>query len=90
MPDHRFDLTRVGGIQKFSDAKLQAAIDSAVKRQKKDGLIVVAHTDSEDGGRAWLSAAYRFGDEVAVVAAVYKEYHKPFRYGAEVVWTPDW
>jgi hypothetical protein len=90
MPDHRFDLTRVGGIQKFSDAKLQAAIESAVRRQTKDGLIVVAHADSEGNGQAYLSAAYRFGDEVAIVAAVYKERHKPFSFGGEVVWTPDW
>ncbi len=89
MPDHRFDLTRVDGKNLFSDSKLQEAIESAVRRQSKDGLIVVGHADSDDGGRAYLSVAYRFGDEVTIVAAAYKERSKPMSYGAEVVWTPD-
>jgi 2-methylcitrate dehydratase PrpD len=89
-PLARFALTETQGIRRFNDAKLQEAIESAVKRQTKDGLIVVAHADSDNGGSAYLSAAYRFNNEISVVAAAYKEYHKPFRYGAEVVWTPDW
>lgn len=82
----KFGLVEENGIKRFGDAKLQEAINSAISRQTKDGLIVVAHADND---KAYLSAAYKASNTVTIVAAAYKEYHKPFRYGAEVIWTPD-
>ena len=82
-----FALTESNGIRRFSDKKLQSAIDAAIARRKPDRpLVVVAHADGE---KAYLSAAYHAGNEWTIVAAAYKDYDEPFRYGAEVVWTPD-
>jgi hypothetical protein len=70
----------------FTDYSLQRAIDRAVANLPKDHTTaIVAHVDNEEG--ASLSAVVRVNDEWKLSATLVKGWDKPFKYGAEVVWS---
>lgn len=73
------------GIRRFSDAKIQAAVDRALFLRGDSPLAVVAHADL-DG--AALSVVGKIGDKWSVVASCYKPYKGQLAAEAEVVWTP--
>ena len=82
-----FAITETNGIRRFSDSKLDEAINAAIARKKTDkDLVVVGHIDRN---KLYFSALYKIGDDFSVVAAAYKEREAPqWDYGAEVIWTP--
>jgi hypothetical protein len=70
----------------FGDYSLQRAIDRAVANLPADHTIAaVAHVDDVEG--ASLSMVVRVNDEWKVSATIVKEWDKPFKYGAEVIWS---
>lgn len=70
----------------FSDFSLQRAIDRAVSNLPPGHTIaMVAHVDNMEG--ASLSMVVKINNEWKVDATVVKEWDKPFKYGAEVVWS---
>lgn len=70
----------------FSDYSLQRAIDRAVANLPSDhSLAAVAHVDNVEG--ASLSMIVRVNDEWKLAGTIVKEWDKPFKYGAEVVWS---
>ena len=74
------------GYKPFSDYSLQRAIDRAVANLPTDHTVAaVAHVDNEEG--ASLSMVVRVNDEWKLSATVVKGWDKPFKYGAEVVWS---
>lgn len=69
----------------FSDAALQRAINrAAANLDSDDNAVLVAHVDDADG--ASLSLAIRVNDEWKLQGTVVKEWDKPFKFGADVVW----
>jgi hypothetical protein len=76
----------VGGYKPFSDYSLQRAIDRAVANLPADHTFAaVAHVDNVEG--ASLSMVVRVNDEWKLSGTIVKEWDKPFKYGAEVVWS---
>lgn len=74
------------GTPIFSDVSLQRAISRAVANLPADhNFAVVAHVDNDEG--ASLSAIVRVNDEWRLQGSVVKGFDKPFKYGAEVVWS---
>jgi hypothetical protein len=73
------------GIRRFSDEKIQAAVDRALVLRGDRPFAVVAHADL-DG--AALSVVGKIGDKWSIVASCYKPYKGALAAEAEVVWTP--
>jgi hypothetical protein len=73
------------GIRRFSDDKIQAAVERALLLRGDRPFAVVAHADL-DG--AALSVVGKIGDKWSVVASCYKPYQGKLAAEAEVVWTP--
>ena len=88
-----FALTETNGIRRFTDSKLDEAINAAIIRKRPDkDLVVVGHVDQD---KIYFSALYKLGDDFSVVAAAYKskwlsaeEDQGKWGFGAEVAWTP--
>lgn len=82
-----FALTETNGVRRFSDSKLDEAINAAIARKNPDkDLVVVGHIDRN---KLYFSALYKMGDNFSVVAAAYKSRSAPdWDVGAEVIWTP--
>jgi hypothetical protein len=75
-----------GTYRPFSDYSLQRAVDRAVANLPADHTVAaVAHVDNVEG--ASLSLVVKVGSEWKLAATVVKDYNKPFKYGAEVVWS---
>lgn len=73
-------------LRKFSNAKIQAAIDDALSHVSKDKPVaVVAHATLEG---VKLSAAARIGDDWTIMAAAFKDWDGNMGAEAKVVWTP--
>lgn len=75
-------------IRRFSDDKIQDAIDEALSHITADKPVaVIAHATLEG---VKLSAAVRLGTEWSILAAAYKDWGGEGDLGAEakVVWTP--
>lgn len=70
----------------FSDFSLQRAIDRAVANLPSDHTVAaVAHVDSEEG--ASISMVMKLGDQWKLSGTIVKGFDKPFKYGAEVIWS---
>lgn len=74
------------GYKPFSDYSLQRAVDRAVANLPADHTVAaVAHVDNVEG--ASVSLVLRVSDQWKVVGVIEKAWDKPFKYGAEVVWS---
>ncbi len=70
-------------VRKFSDAKLQAAIDHALSVLPADQTIaLVAHADLQG---ATLTAVGKIGDHWSLSGSVSKPWHGPLSAEAEVI-----
>ena len=75
-----------GSAGMFGDAALQKAITRALSNvDTNHNTAIVAHVD-QDGG-ASLSLVVRAGDHWKLSGTLVKEWDKPFKYGAEAVWS---
>ena len=91
-----FPLTRgPDGIKRFSNAKIQSAIDSALSEASPDDkLVIVAHhVYNDDGTRVEnitkLSALYRLSKGFSVVAGSYKDWAKgDLGVEGKIIWKP--
>lgn len=85
-------LVETNGIKRFSDARIQAAIDSALAELgPNEPIAVVAHHiyNSDGTNRTQLSAAIRLGNDWSIMAAGYKDWTKgDLGAEAKVVWKP--
>lgn len=75
------------GIRIFDDQAIMAAVDrqTALLPEGKD-IAVVAFVDTDKTVR--LAATARLGDDWSIVGKIEKQYHKPIKGEAMVVWTP--
>ena len=72
-------LFQTGTLRRFSDERIQAAIDNAFAEAKpEDKLVVVAHHvfNSDGTNVTKLSALYRLPAGFSVVAGAYKDWTK--------------
>jgi len=82
------DLLKTHDIRKFTDARIQAAVEDALQFVDADTPVAaVAHATTEG---VKLSLAYRAGKDWTIMAAAYKDWHGDMGAEAKVVWTPDW
>ncbi len=81
-----------GGIRRFSDARIAAAVDEALAELGPDDkLAVVAHQTYSSTGESItkLSVVYRLGSDFSVVAAGFKDWNRgDLGAEAKVVWKP--
>lgn len=84
-----------GGIRKFTNAKLQSAIDDAIASAGDSHFVVVAHHEYDQAGTAntnvtKLSALVRTSDgKFTLAVAAYKDWTSGDQGGeAKVVWKP--
>lgn len=74
------------GYKPFSDYSLQRAIDRAVANLPTGRTVAaVAHVDNVEG--ASLSMIVKVGEEWKFSGTIVKEWDKPFKFGAEVIWS---
>lgn len=74
------------GIRIFDDASIMAAVDAATARLPEGkSIAAVAFVDTDKTIR--IAATARIGDEWSIVIKGEKEYHKPIRGEAMVVWS---
>lgn len=73
-------------IRRFTDARIQAAVEDALSHVSKDKPVAVVAHATLDGVK--LSAAVRLGDDWSIMAAAYKDFGGDLRAEAKVVWTP--
>jgi hypothetical protein len=79
-------LTETNGIRRFSDVKIQAAIDEALKHVTPEKPVAVVGHVTDEGWK--LSAAARLGDDWSIMAAAYQDWGGSVSADAAVVWTP--
>lgn len=76
----------VTSLKPFSDYSLQKAIERAVANiEPGKQAALVAHVDNEEG--ASLSLVVKIDGGWKFSGTVVKEWDKPFKYGAEIVWS---
>ena len=79
-------VTESNGIRRFSNNKVQSAINNALAKLPKDHkLAVVAHADLEG---ASLTTVVKLDDKWSVQAGAYKPWRGKLSAEAEVVWSP--
>ena len=79
------------GIRKFSDARINIAIESALAEMKPDEKVAIVAHHVYTGGEnvTKLSAVYRLGPTFTVMAGAFKDWTKgDLGAEAKVVWKP--
>lgn len=80
-------LVQLDGIRRFDNVAIQAAVDRALAALPEGKqAAVVAHGDLQ--GNLSLSIAFKLGDKWSITGACIKEYNKPIKGEAQVVFTP--
>ena len=75
------------GVRIFDDAAVMKAVDAqTAKLPPGKDIAVVAFVDTDKTVR--LAATVRLGDEWSIVGKLEKQYHKPLKGEAMVVWAP--
>ena len=80
-------LTQDGNIRRFTDARIQHAIDEALSHVGADKPVAVVAHVTLDGVK--LSVAARLGTDWTINAAAFKDWGGDMGVDARVVWTPS-